>query len=140
MPGARGLLHRLRDAGIATAVGSSGPPENVALTLDRLGARSLLAAVVTGRDVSRGKPDPQVFLLAAQRLGIPPHRCVVVEDAALGIAAAKRAAMASVGLVSTGRTAEMLSHADLVVRSLDKLTPALFAALICENSNAPFPR
>ncbi len=90
--------------------------------------------------MSRGKPDPQVFLLAAQRLGIPPHRCVVVEDAALGIAAAKRAAMASVGLVSTGRTAEMLSHADLVVRSLDKLTPALFAALICENSNAPFPR
>ena len=61
---------------------------------------------MTGADVTRGKPDPQVFQLAAQRLGVPPGRCVVIEDAPAGLAAAAAAGMAGVGLVSTGRTRE----------------------------------
>jgi beta-phosphoglucomutase len=71
MPGAGRLLRSLGAAGFALAVGSSGPPENVDLVLDKLGARELFAAVVTGEDVTRGKPDPQVFLVAAERLGVP---------------------------------------------------------------------
>jgi beta-phosphoglucomutase-like phosphatase (HAD superfamily) len=81
-------------------------------------------------DVTRGKPDPQVFVLAAERLAVPPRRCAVVEDAPLGIAAAKAAGMASVGLVSTGRTREGLAQADLVVDSLAEVSPALFRSLI----------
>ncbi len=123
MPGARELLHRLRDAGLPVAVGSSGPPENVALVLTRLRVRALLAAVVTGSDVTRGKPDPEVFLVAARRMGMAPQQCVVVEDAPLGIEAAHAAGMAAVGLASTGRTPEQLARADLVVRSLEGLSP-----------------
>ena len=130
MPGAEGLLQSLFDAGIALAVGSSGPPENVDLTLDRLRKRPLFAATVHGMDVTRGKPDPQVFLLVAQRLGIPPQHCVVVEDAPLGIAAAKAGGMASVGLASTGRSRSLLAAADLTVDRLSELSSLDFRRLM----------
>jgi beta-phosphoglucomutase len=134
MPGVESLLESLHAAGFALAVGSSGPPENVDLVLDRLGKRSLFGAVVHGMDVTRGKPDPQVFLLAAERLGVPPRHCAVVEDAPLGIAAAKAAGMASVGLVSTGRSRAILAAADLVVSSLGKLPPATIRSLIASRA------
>jgi beta-phosphoglucomutase len=130
MPGAVALLESLYAAGFALAVGSSGPPENVAMVLDRMGCRRLFGTLITGADVTRGKPDPQVFLLAAERLGIAPRRCAVVEDAPPGIAAAKAADMAAVGLASTGRTREILSNADLVVDALAELSPEGIAASI----------
>lgn len=132
MPGAAELLRSLHRAGLAMAVGSSGPPDNVELALDRLGNRSLWEAVVTGRDVTRGKPDPQVFLLAAQQLKIAPERCAVVEDAPAGVAAAKAGGMAAIALASTGRTRRMLSQADLVVDSLRDLTAKTIRRLIEE--------
>ncbi len=122
MPGVRELLHALHDAGLLLAVGSSGPPENVALVVDALDARALFGAIVTATDVTRGKPDPQVFQIAAERLGVPPQRCVVVEDAPAGIVAARAAGMRVIGLTSTGRTAEELADADLVVGSLGGLS------------------
>jgi beta-phosphoglucomutase len=125
MPGAKELLQSLHDAGFRLAVGSSGPPENVDLVLREMDAQSLFQAVVTARDVTRGKPDPQVFLRAAERLGVAPERCAVVEDAAPGVSAAKAAGMTSIGLVSTGRTREELSQADLTVDRLDELWPEL---------------
>jgi beta-phosphoglucomutase len=134
MPGARELLRRLRQAGFVLAVGSSAPPANVDVVLEKLGVRSLFGAIVTGSDVTRGKPDPQVFLLAAQRLGIPPARCAVVEDAPPGIAAAKAAGMAAVGLTSTGRTRESLAQADLIVGTLAELSPERFRSLIAGES------
>jgi beta-phosphoglucomutase len=130
MPGVGPLLHSLRDAGFRLAVGSSGPPDNVALVLDRLKARDLFDAVVTGDDVTRGKPDPEVFLIAAKRLNVPPPRCVVVEDAPPGVAAANAGGMASVGLVSTGRKPEDLAAARAVVRLLDELSPRMLRELI----------
>jgi beta-phosphoglucomutase len=130
MPGAPELLESLHEAGFLLALGSSGPPENVDLVLDKLGTRSLFGAVVNGMDVTRGKPDPQVFLIAAERLGVAPKRCAVVEDAPPGVAAAKAAGMASVGLVSTGRTREELAEADLVVDSLGELSPDMLRELI----------
>ena len=117
------------------AVGSSGPPENVELVLEQLGAKHLFGATVTARDVTRGKPDPQVFLVAAARLGVPPERCAVVEDAPLGVAAANAAGMASIGLASTGRTVESLLAAELVVGSLDKLSPQVIGELIARHAH-----
>lgn len=132
MPGASELLQELHRAGFALAVGSSGPPENVDLVLERLNAREMFHAVVTGMDVTRGKPDPQVFLIAAERLGAPPERCAVIEDAPAGVAAANAAGMTSVGLTSTGRTAESLSAARLVVGSLAELSAKLLRELILQ--------
>jgi beta-phosphoglucomutase len=130
MRGASALLASLENAGFALAVGSSAPPENVALALDRLHARGLFRAVVTGGDVTRGKPDPQVYLIAAERLGVPPNKCVVVEDAPVGIAAGQAAGMKCIGFASSGHTRDSLSTADVVIDSLDELSPEVLAALI----------
>jgi beta-phosphoglucomutase len=133
MPGVHRLLDALHKAGFRLAVGSSGPPQNVALVLEKLGTRNLFGAIITGSDVTRGKPDPQVFLLAAERLGVPPARCAVIEDAPAGVAAANAAGMASVGLLSTGRTPADLVAARVIVPSLDEISPPMLRDLIDRN-------
>lgn len=120
--GAAELLDDLAAAGFKLAVGSSGPPANIELTLQCLGRTHLFSAAVTRVDVTRGKPDPQVFQIAGERLGSLPAECVVVEDAPAGIEAANRAEMASVALTGTATRAQ-LSHARLVVDSLLELSP-----------------
>jgi beta-phosphoglucomutase len=130
MPGVGELLTSLASHGILMAVGSSGPSANVALVVEKLGAAELFGALITGDDVARGKPDPQVFLLAAERLGVPAERCIVVEDAQAGVEAARAAGMRCVGFASTGRTRAELAGADLVVDSLTELTPAVFRWLV----------
>jgi beta-phosphoglucomutase len=132
MPGAKETIAALHAAGFRLGIGSSGPPENVELVLDRLGIRPWIRAVVTGKDVTRGKPDPQVFLLAAERLGVRPPQCVVVEDAPVGIAAAHAAGMAAVGFVSAGRTREELAKADFLIQAFHELTPELIWACVRE--------
>jgi beta-phosphoglucomutase len=129
MDGAIELINALAEDGFAIGVGSSGPPENIALSLERLGCSDKIAAIVTGADVKRGKPDPQVFQLAAERLGMPAASCAVIEDAVHGIEAANRAAMTSIALTGT-TTRQQLAAADLVVDSLRELSPALIQTLI----------
>lgn len=130
--GARDLVASLRKEGFVLAVGSSAPPENVNLVLERFGGRTLFDAVVNGMEVTRGKPDPQVFLMAAERAGVEPARSVVIEDAVPGIEAARRAGMASVAFISTGRTRQEFerARADLIVGSLRELTPEAIERLI----------
>ena len=130
MHGAARLIDVLAEAGFLLAVGSSGPLENVQLVLDRVDPHHHIRAVVSGEDVTQGKPDPQVFQLAAQRLRIASDRCVVVEDAPPGVAAAHAAGMRCVALVSTGRTSEQLHEADLVVHDLTELSPHCLRQLI----------
>ena len=123
MDGAQALIDAWHAAGHLLAVASSGPPENVAIVLDQLARHDRFQAVITGNDVTRGKPDPQVFLLAAEGLELPANRCAVVEDSPAGIAAAKAGKMQAIGLVSTGHTWDSLSRADHRVGSLCDLTP-----------------
>ena len=132
IPGALELVDALAEARFLLAVGSSAPSENVSLTLELLGLGERFQARVTGGDVARGKPDPQVFLLAAEQLLVPPQQCAVVEDAVAGIEAANRAGMASIGLTGTA-TREHLSHAALVVDRLSELTPQAIARLLAEH-------
>ena len=120
--GAVNLVRACHAAGLRLAVGSSGHPENIALALDELGLAGLFEVVVDGHDVTRGKPDPQVFLLAAERLGVAPAACAVVEDAPSGIAAARAAGMVAIGL-TTHHAPEALVGAHLVVDRLAELTP-----------------
>ena len=129
MPGVSELLSSLAAAGIPMAVGSSGPSPNIAMVVEKLEATEIFSVLVTADDVTRGKPDPQVFLLAAERLGIAPARCIVVEDAQAGVMAARAAGMRCVGITSTGRTREELADADLVIDSLSELTPEVFRRL-----------
>ena len=130
MDGAVELMRELAQDGFLLAIGSSGPPENVNLVVERLGIAELVGARINGALVERGKPDPQVFQLAAKALGVCAPRCVVVEDAAPGIAAAHAAGMKCVALVSTGHSVEELSAADVVVHSLRELTPTTFRDLL----------
>lgn len=128
--GAGELVDALADANFTLAVGSSGPPENVAMTLECLGRAKKFSERVTGADVTRGKPDPQVFLIAAEKLGVAPERCLVFEDAPAGVAAAKAAGMACIALIGTA-TWEQLAQADLIVESLAEVTPAIATDLLC---------
>lgn len=130
MDGARDLIDALRDAGFRLAVGSSGPPENVAACLRGLQRAGAFDATVDGSQVARGKPEPEVFLTAAEKLAVPPARCAVVEDAVAGVEAAKRAGMAAVGLTGTTTREALAAQADRVVDSLRDLSPETIAALI----------
>lgn len=129
MSGATELIDALAGDGFLLAVGSSGPAANIDLSLEKLNRRDRFAAIVTGSDVTRGKPDPQVFLLAAERLQVPPDACCVVEDAPHGIEAARRAGMKRVALVGTAPR-DQFAHADRVVDSLRELTPTDIRKLI----------
>lgn len=129
LPGVRRLLEELRDAGYAQAIGSSAPPENVRLILDMLDLRQFFAATVTGGDISQGKPSPEVFLVAAQRLGVPAKRSVVIEDAVAGVEAARAGGMAVIAVTNT-RTREQLWEADVVVDSLEDVTSDMVNSLI----------
>lgn len=117
--GVQELIGHLREAGVPLAVGSSGPLANIRMILGALRLEQSFAALATGEDVAHGKPDPQVFLVAARRLGMEPHRCLVVEDAPQGVEAARRAGM-SVLAITTSRRAEELA-ADRVVASFQGL-------------------
>lgn len=120
LPGVREWLEQLRQAGIPCAIGSSAPAENIRFIIEHLGLANYFTARVCGEDVSKGKPNPEVFLKAAQRLGFAPAQCVVFEDAHVGIEAALAAGMRVVA-VTTTHPADTLNDAHQVVHRLDEL-------------------
>jgi beta-phosphoglucomutase len=128
LPGVRDWLARLHARGVRQAVASSAPQANIDVLLDSLGIRAYFDAEVSAEKMP-GKPDPAVFLEAARRVGLPPARCVVVEDAIAGVAAAKRAGMACLA-VTTTNPAAALAAADLVVDSLADLPEDAFDRLL----------
>jgi len=129
MDGACELIDQLVEKSFVLGVGSSGPPENVELSLQKLGRLESFSAVITGKDVTRGKPDPQVFLTASQHMKVEASRCAVIEDAPAGISAARAGGMTAIALTGTA-SREKLGHADLVVSSLRELTPEKIIRLI----------
>lgn len=126
--GAAELVRGLRLIGAKLAIGSSGPRDNIDLVLSALGVTDCFDAIICAEDVTRGKPDPQVFTLAASRIDLNADRCVVVEDAPAGVAAAKAACAKCVAvLMHHDRIA--LAEADLIVERLGDLTPEQLGAL-----------
>jgi len=128
LPGVMEWLGRLHNRGIPQAIVSSAPLANVSAVLQALGLAHLFRSIVSAEDVRYGKPDPEGFLLAARRLGMPPQRCLVVEDAPAGVEGARQAGMHCLAL-STTHPPEALATADLIVASLDHLPPDTFARL-----------
>jgi beta-phosphoglucomutase len=120
LPGAHEFLRASRAAGIKVALGSAS--KNAPLILERLGWIPLFDALVDGNVVTASKPDPEVFLEGARRLGLKPEECVVFEDSEAGVEAARRGGMKVVG-IGQGL------NADLLVTGLDRLTPEQVAQL-----------
>ncbi len=118
--GAAALLAHLRALGVPQAIASSAPPANITLILRLLDLREAFAAIVSGEEVARGKPAPDIMLRAATLLSIPPEQCVVFEDAPAGVAAGK-AAGSRVVAIDASFGAAALEQADLVVASFDQL-------------------
>jgi HAD superfamily hydrolase (TIGR01509 family) len=126
LPGARRWTERLAHDGWRQAIASSAPRENVDVVLAVIGLASCFQAIVSAEDVTLGKPHPQVFLAAAERLGSAPAQSIVVEDAPAGIEAARRAGMPSIGVRRQGSPLP----ADLAVSSLADLPPDAFQRLL----------
>ena len=123
LPGVAEWLEMLRAASIPCVIASSTHRENITTTLGVLGLESFFNAMVTAEDVKRGKPDPEVFLRAAEKIGVRPAHAVVFEDALVGLAAAHAAGM-RVAAVTTTNPREVLAQADWIVDRLDELSVA----------------
>src|SRR5437764_9102427 len=133
LPGARRLLAELHAAGVQQAIGSSAPRGNVDLILALTETEAFFQAVSSAEDTTRGKPDPQVFLVAADRLKVAPAHCVVFEDAVAGVEAARAGGMRCVAVSFVGHhPAEKLkaAGADRVVKCFTEVTPEEVAGLV----------
>jgi len=123
LPGAIELLSSLHNAGYAQALASSTPMANIQLISEVLGLRRYLSVLVSGETVPRGKPAPDVFLKAAEELGIEPTKCLVIEDAVAGVEAAHAGGMRCIA-VAGDRDLPGLKKAEMVVRDLREVTVA----------------
>jgi beta-phosphoglucomutase len=132
LPGVSAMLQNLKKAGFRQALGSSAPRGNVDLILRLTRTEGYFDAIIAMEDTQRGKPDPQVFLLAAERLQTQPSRCVVFEDAVAGIQAARAGGMKSIAIRFVGHhpAADLQrAGADLVVQTLEGMDAAAVKAL-----------
>ena len=128
-PGAIELIQALQENDIKMAIASSAPEANIRLLLGTLGIMSCFQQFVYGREVTESKPSPQIYLLAAQKLGTEPQNCIVIEDAVTGVAGAKRGGMFCIA-VTTTNPRELLQEADIVVDSLADLTVSSLENLV----------
>ncbi len=116
LPGAKEFVEACKSAGIKTALGSAS--KNAGTILEKVGIDHLFDVVIDGNQVSKPKPDPEVFLKGAEELNIPPANCVVFEDAIAGVEAAIAGGMKVVGIGSP----DVLGEANLVVKGLNEMT------------------
>jgi len=126
LPGALEWIHLLHGQGWLQAIASAAPRANIETIVDVLHASECFEAIVSAEDVHRGKPDPEVFLMAATKVGVAPEHCIVVEDAQHGVEAARAAGMKSIGVSQNCK----LLPADVVVRSLEFLDANVFDTLL----------
>jgi beta-phosphoglucomutase len=116
LPGSKHMLAELQKLGVKIAVASNS--RNAKMIIEKVGIGQYLDVIVDGFDLKNSKPDPEPFLLAAQRIGLPPEECVVIEDAVSGIQAAQAAGMASLGIGEK----EYLPNAPVLVKNLSEIT------------------
>ena len=133
LPGVRKLLEDLHAAGFKQAIGSSAPRGNIDLILNLTGTQQFFDAVVSEADTQRGKPDPQVFLVAADKLHVPPANCLVMEDAVAGVQAAKAGGMKCIAVTFVGHHPEQLlkeAGADLIVKNLEQVSVPMLRQIL----------
>jgi beta-phosphoglucomutase len=130
LPGVASWVNRLHEQGWLQAIASAAPRANVDVVLEALASTHRFQGIVSAEDVHRGKPDPEVYLTAASRVGASPDRCIVVEDAVAGVEGARSAGMRSIGVSHNGKHLP----ADVVVQSLDLLDSDAFETLLEDRS------
>lgn len=128
LPGAIELIRSLGQNNIKMAIASSAPMENIQPIIRRLDIEDCFQAIAWGREVTEGKPSPQIFSLASRKLEAEPGNCVVIEDAVAGVAAAKRAGMKCVA-VTNSHSRDSLKEADLIVDTLESVSVSDLAEL-----------
>ncbi|HTY81717.1 MAG TPA: HAD family phosphatase, partial [Dehalococcoidales bacterium] len=121
IPGAVELIKAVNARGFKQAIASSAPPENIEVITHSLKIEKCFQATAYGLEVPEGKPSPQIYLLAAKKLGVKPANCVVMEDAIAGVEGAKNAGMKCVA-VATSHPEAKLQKADRVVATPAKIT------------------
>ena len=130
VPGVHAAVEQVHANGWASCVASSGSHAKMRRTLGRTGLwEHFEGRIFSAGEVARGKPEPDLFLHASARMGVPPQRCAVVEDSRFGVAGAKAAGMAVVGFAGGITPAASLAAADLVVEDMADLAPALSSLL-----------
>lgn len=115
------FLESLDHHGIARAIGTSAPPANVSFTLEHTGIKRFFNTIIDETQVSRGKPDPEIYLKAAAALNQLPERCVVIEDSLSGIEAGKAAGARVIAITTTHTPAEV-QHADMIISDFTELS------------------
>jgi hypothetical protein len=130
LPGVRDLLDGLRAAGVPCVVGSSTPRINIETVLGLIHLGEYFAAIVSAEDVSHGKPDPEVFLKAAAKIARAPARCVVFEDALVGLEAARAGGMKCIGVGTTNQVEILRPHCDRAVFRLTEVSAAEVVAML----------
>lgn len=128
LPGARQLVEELHGQGVPLVVASSASRGTIDRVFTRFGLYPFFAHIVTGEDFTKSKPDPAIFLRAAQLTNTPPTECLVIEDAANGVAAAKAAGMYCIGYRSEHSQGQDLHQADRIVAKLEELDAATILA------------
>lgn len=131
LPGVLKLISALDKAGFLQALVSSTPMENIELITGELDIKHCFRQIISGYDVTEGKPSPQGYLLAARRLGVKPGNCLVIEDAVAGVKAAKNGGMKCIAVTNT-HPAESLADADLIVSSLEAVSVVLVEKILKE--------
>jgi beta-phosphoglucomutase family hydrolase len=120
LKGLPGFLHYVAEKGIAVALASSAPPENIEFTLAETGLKSYFKVITDSTQVTAGKPDPQVYLITAAQLGVEPSECVVFEDSVAGMQSATAAGMHVIGVSTTYPTDELLTMASGAIENFEE--------------------
>ena len=123
IPGSLALIRALHAEGVPLALATSSWRRVVDQVLDSLSLHEVFSSVISGADLPRSKPDPAIYLLSAQRLGVKPADCTVLEDSESGVEAAKRAGMRCIGFISPHSGAQDLCRADGIVHRLEEIDP-----------------
>ncbi|CUT03618.1 tRNA epoxyqueuosine(34) reductase QueG [Candidatus Kryptobacter tengchongensis] len=111
----------LKENGIKTGLATSAPDENVKLIFDELNLHGLFDIVVTSKDVKHGKPAPDIFILASEKLGCKPRECIVFEDSIAGLISAKNADMFAIGVETTLDKNELINYADISIKNFSEI-------------------
>lgn len=127
--GVRNFIQDIKDSGIFVALATSNTWPTVEKVFDALNLEGIFDVMTTGEEVEYKKPDPEIFLLTAQKLGVDPENCLVIEDTEVGIKAAKDARMSAVAIARDSNHAKVLKKAKKVIYDYGELSPDMLASI-----------